>query len=72
VDKELVSRLEPLLRQAQLLLPVSEQATSASDLQNVYETICELVLDEQVISSLWHEPILLQLNWLFKLKPPLR
>src|SRR5438445_3829972 len=53
-------------------MPVSEQATSASELQNVYETICELALDEQVISSLWHEPILLQLNWLFKLKPPLR
>ncbi|MEQ1844469.1 MAG: ribonuclease HIII [Nitrospira sp.] len=28
------------------------------------------MLDQQAIQSLWHEPLLLQLNWLFKEAPP--
>ncbi len=66
----LIIRLESLLRQAQLLFPKSNDVADARDFKEVYGEICRLALDQQAIQSLWHEPLLLQLNWLFKEAPP--
>lgn len=70
MDKDLISRVESLLRQIALLLPETDQSSRSGQLDEVYETICGLVLDEQVTNALWHEPILSQLNRLFSVKPP--
>ena len=70
METDLNTRLEPMLRQAQLLFPKSNDVADAKEFQKVYSEICRLMLDQQVIQSLWHEPLLLQLNWLFKERPP--
>lgn len=70
MDKGLISRVESLLRQIALLLPETDQSSHSPQLDEAYETICGLVLDEQVTNTLWHEPILSQLNRLFTVKPP--
>lgn len=70
MDNSTTSRLETLLRQAQLLMPPSSQPSSSSTLKDVFNTICRLVLDEQRYRELWDEPTLSQLSWLFQVKPP--
>lgn len=70
MDKSIISRVESLLRRAELLLSEPDQPSCSGQLDEVYTTICELVLDDQVVQALWHEPILSQLNRLFTIKPP--
>jgi ribonuclease HIII len=70
VDTSLISRVESLLRRAELLLSDPNQSSCSGQLDAVYTTICELVLDDHVVQTLWHEPILSQLNRLFGIKPP--
>lgn len=70
METDLNTRLESLLRQAQLLFPKSNDVAETRGFQQIYNEICRLVLDPQVIQSLWHEPLLLQLNLLFKERPP--
>jgi len=70
VDTSLISRVESLLRRAELLLSEPDQSSCSGQLDEVYTTICEFILDDQVVQDLWHEPILSQLNRLFRIKPP--
>jgi len=70
MNTDLITRLESLLRQAQLLFPKSNDVADGREFQEAYGEICQLVLNQPAIQSLWHEPLLLQLNWLFKEKPP--
>lgn len=70
MDKSLISRVESLLRRAELLLSEPDQASCSGQLNEVYTTICEFILDDQVVQDLWNEPILSQLNRLFRIKPP--
>lgn len=70
MNTELITRLESLLRQAQLLFPKSNDVVEAKEFREVYGEICQLVLNPQAVQSLWHEPLLLQLNWFFKERPP--
>lgn len=65
---EIIQKLESLLRQAQLLFPTSGDDSPEYD--EVYAEICSSVLNQPTIQTLWHEPILLQLNWLFENSPP--
>lgn len=70
MDKSLISRVESLLRRAELLLSDPAQSSCSVQLDKVYTTICELILDDHIIQALWHEPILSQLNRLFTIRPP--
>jgi hypothetical protein len=70
VDSVPISRVESLLRRAEVLLHDWDESLSVQQLHDVYSTICELVLDAQFIEALWHEPVLSQLNRLFDIKPP--
>lgn len=70
MDKMLISRLESLLRQAEMLLSETDTSPSSPQIDEVYNTICDLVLDDDVVHGMWHEPILSQLNKLFTTKPP--
>lgn len=70
MDSATKSRLETLLRQAQLVMAPSSQPSSASGLHDVYTKICRLVFDEPGYRQLWDEPLLTQLSWLFQVKPP--
>jgi ribonuclease HIII len=70
VDRTIISRVESLLRRAELLLSEPDQPSCSGQLDEVYTTICELILDDQVVQALWHEPILSQLNSLFTIRPP--
>ena len=62
MDKSTMGRLETLLRDAQLMMVASSQQNASSALQDVFNTICRLVLDEQSYRALWDEPILSQLK----------
>src|SRR6266487_1526574 len=70
MDNPTKSRLETLLRQAQLLMGISSQPNPSSALQDVFNTICRLVFDEPGYRNLWDEPLLTQLSWLFQVKLP--
>jgi hypothetical protein len=70
MDNATKSRLETLLRRAQLLMGISSQPSPSSALQDVFNKICSLVFDEPGYRALWDEPLLTQLSWLFQAKPP--
>src|SRR5713101_1066977 len=70
MDSTTRTRLETLLRQAQLVMPTASQTSASPELQPIFTSICRLVLDERAYQELWDEPILAQLDWLFQVKPP--
>lgn len=71
MDTEIIQKLESLLRQAQLLPPNSGgHDDSRDEYKEVYAEICEVALKQETIQTLWHEPVLLQLNWPFNRTPP--
>jgi ribonuclease HIII len=70
VDAEITHKLESLLRLAQLLFPTSSNGDDSKEYGEVYANICSSVLNQQTVQTLWHEPVLLQLNWLFEKTPP--
>ncbi|MEX2491300.1 MAG: S16 family serine protease [Nitrospirales bacterium] len=70
MDDFTISRLDSLLRQAQLLLSESDQTSPSPQFQERYQAICELTLTNQFPQAFWHEPILSQLTWLFREIPP--
>jgi hypothetical protein len=70
VSTDITAKLESLLRKAQFLFPKSAGDADSSEFKEVYNETCRLVLNQQAVDSLWHEPLLLQLNWLFAKKPP--
>jgi ribonuclease HIII len=69
MDSTIQAQLEALLRRIQLLMPFPEPHPPTEVLR-VFNTICNLVFDKGAYQWLWDEPILLQLNWLFQIKPP--
>lgn len=71
MDTEISQKLESLLLQAQLLFPNSgDDDVSKEKYDEVYSEICPLILDQETIQTLWYEPVLSQLNWLFDRTPP--
>ncbi|HNP84106.1 MAG TPA: ribonuclease HIII [Nitrospira sp.] len=70
MSADITSKLESLLRQAQLHFPKSTGAADSKAFKEVYDDICRQVLNQQTVGSLWHEPLLLQLSWLFEKRPP--
>jgi len=70
VSTDIIAKLESLLRKAQFLFPKSAGDADSSEFKEVYYETCRLVLNQRAVDSLWHEPLLLQLNWLFAKKPP--
>jgi ribonuclease HIII len=70
VGTDITSKLESLLRQAQLLFPKSTGDADSRAFKEVYDDICRQVLNQQTVDSLWHEPLILQLSWLFEERPP--
>lgn len=70
MGKKTTQELESLLRCAQLLSSASTSGVDSREQGEVYAEICSSVLNQQTIQALWHEPILLQLDWLFTRSPP--
>jgi hypothetical protein len=62
-----IGRLERLLSRIQLLDPPYRDSPERKQL---FQEICELVLEEQVYRHLWSEPTLNQLDQLFQTKTP--
>lgn len=70
MESTVKNRLGDLLRRIQLLIAASGKSSPPPELHEVYTRICKLVFDEKTYPDFWDEPILLQLDWLFQVKPP--
>lgn len=70
MDSIVKTKIESLLYQIQLLMPVSESQSPSSELQRLFKNICTLIFDNKAYRFLWDEPILSRLDWLFQVKPP--
>ena len=57
MDTDITPKLESLLLRAQLLIPKSSNSSDSVEFKEVYEEICRLVLNQQAVDSLWHEPV---------------
>jgi len=51
-------------------MPASESQSPSNELQRLFNNICKLIFDDKAYSSLWDEPILSRLDWVFQAKPP--
>ncbi len=70
MDSIVKIKIESLLNLIQLLMPASESQSPSNELQRSFNNICKLIFDDKAYSSLWDEPILSRLDWLFQAKPP--
>lgn len=62
-----ITRLDWLLRQIQLVDPPYQESEGG---QQLYQEICKLVIEGQLYTQLWSEPLLNQLEQLFQTEKP--